>query len=85
MSEEYVRITLQTLERENKPNISLGQCNSGLHSPKRLEALDHTPDSTLQDGFTYSLRGGVISVITSWFQTAKKCHKSFSTGSLALC
>ncbi len=27
---------------------------------------------------------GVISVIPSWFQTAKKCHKSFSTGSLAL-
>lgn len=73
------------MRERNKPNISLGQYNSGLHSPKRLEALDHTPDSALQDGFTYSLRGGVISVIPSWFQTAKKCHKSFSTGSLALC
>ncbi len=71
-----------TWER-NKPIISLGQCNSSLHNPKSLEA--HTLDSTLQDGFTYSLHGGVISVIPSWFQTAKKCHKSFSTGCLALC
>lgn len=56
-----------------------------LHSPERLEAVDHTPDSTLQDGFTNSLSVGVICVIPSWFQTAKKCHKSFSTGSLTLC
>lgn len=56
------------------------QQRSLLHDPKRLEAPDHTPDLTLQDGFEYSLSIAVISVIPSWIQAAKVCHKSFSMG-----